>query len=57
MNQQGDANDTVDLDIAHWTNTGTTVTENGHSYAVYSTATDSSAQLLIDQHMLMTQHS
>ena len=53
----GDANDTVDLDIAHWTNTGTTVTENGHSYAVYSTATDSSAQLLIDQHMLMTQHS
>ena len=30
---------------------------NGHSYAVYNTATDSSAQLLIDQHMLMTQHS
>jgi hypothetical protein len=53
----GDANDTVDLDIAHWTNTGTTVTDNGHSYAVYNTATDSSAQLLIDQHMLLTQHS
>jgi hypothetical protein len=47
----------VYLDIAHWTNTGTTVTENGHSYTVYNTANDPSAQLLIDQHMLLTQHS
>ena len=30
---------------------------NGHSYTVYNTANDPSAQLLIDQHMLMTQHS
>ena len=47
----------MDLDIAHWTNTGTIVTENGHSYAVYNAANDPSTQLLIDQQMLMTQHS
>ncbi|WP_158270489.1 hypothetical protein [Limnohabitans sp. Jir72] len=47
----------MDLDTAHWTNTGTTVTDNGHSYAVYNATNDASAQLLIDQHMLMTQHS
>jgi hypothetical protein len=51
----GDANDTVDLDIASWTNTGTTVTENGHSYAVYNATHFTAAQLLIDQQMLMTQ--
>ena len=34
-----------------------TLTENGHSYTVYNAANDPSAQLLIDQHMLMTQHS
>jgi hypothetical protein len=38
----------VNLDIAHWTNTGTTVTENGHNYTVYNAANDPSAQLLID---------
>jgi hypothetical protein len=51
----GDTNDKVDLDIANWTNTGTTVTENDHSYAVYNATHFTAAQLLIDQHMLMTQ--
>jgi hypothetical protein len=51
----GDANDTVGLDIANWTNTGTTVTENGHSYALYNATNFTAAQLLIDQHMLITQ--
>lgn len=53
----GDSNDTVALDLANWTNTGTTVTENGHTYAVYNANALSSEQLLIDQHMLVTQHS
>jgi hypothetical protein len=51
----GDANDKVNLDIANWANLGTTVTENGHSYAVYNATNFAAAQLLIDQHMLMTQ--
>jgi hypothetical protein len=51
----GDTNDTVELDIANWTNTGTTVTENGYSYSVYNATHFTAAQLLIDQHMLMTQ--
>ena len=50
----GDANDAVDLDLSEWTDTGTTVTENGHSYTVYNGATDTSAQLLIDQQMLQS---
>jgi hypothetical protein len=52
----GNANDTAALTANEWTNTGNTVANNGHTYAVY-TATDSAAtQLLIDQHMLVTQH-
>jgi hypothetical protein len=46
----------VNLDIAHWTNTGTTVTENGHSYAVYNASSAAAAQLLIDQHMVLANH-
>jgi hypothetical protein len=49
----GDANDTVDMDTANWTHTGTTVTCNGHSYAVYNAVTDTSVQLLIDQQLLI----
>ena len=52
----GDANDTVELDLSHWTNTGATVSDNGHSYAVYNGSANDTAQLLIDQHMLITQH-
>ena len=33
--------------------TGTTATNNGHIYEVYSAANGAAAQLLIDQHMLM----
>jgi hypothetical protein len=53
----GDANDTVDLDAANWTHTGTTVTENGHSYAVYNASSAAAAQLLIDQHMVLANHA
>jgi predicted HAD superfamily phosphohydrolase len=57
----GDSNDTVDLDLAHWTSTGTTVASNGHTYNVYNAAVSSAStaaeQLLIDQHMLITQHA
>jgi hypothetical protein len=45
----GDANDTVDLDMANWTNSGTTVNENGTSYAVFNANAAVEAQLLIDQ--------
>jgi hypothetical protein len=51
----GDTNDTVDLDIENWANTGTTVTANGDRYAVYNATTDITAQLWIDQHMAITQ--
>ena len=52
----GDANDTANVDLNEWLNTGATVTQNGHSYAVYSGVMDSSAQLLIDQHMVLANH-
>ena len=52
----GDANDTANVNLNEWLNTGNTVTDHGHSYTVYNGATDSSAQLLIDQHMLMANH-
>jgi hypothetical protein len=52
----GDANDTVQLTASEWSNTGTTVTEGAHTYAVYNASASAAAQLLIDQHMVMTQH-
>jgi hypothetical protein len=51
----GDANDTVDLNMNEWANTGTTVTDGNHSYALYYANGSTAAQLLIDQHMLITQ--
>ena len=35
-----------------WTDTGAVVDQGGHRYALYSGTSDSTAQLLIDQHML-----
>jgi hypothetical protein len=52
----GDANDTVDLNMNEWTNTGNTVTEGEHTYAVYNASSAAAAQLLIDQHMVLTNH-
>jgi hypothetical protein len=52
----GDANDTVDPNMSEWTNTGNTVTEGEHTYAVYNANASAAAQLLIDQHIAMTQH-
>ena len=48
----GTANDMLMLSKDEWTDTGTVVNQDGHSYAVYAGSTDASAQLLIDQHML-----
>lgn len=50
----GAANDKVMLTEGEWTDTNTGVNPDGHNYAVYSGTTDSSAQLLIDQHMLQS---
>jgi VCBS repeat-containing protein len=50
----GDANDTAVFSANEWTNTGSVVTEQGHNYAVYNAANDASAQLLVDQHMLVS---
>jgi hypothetical protein len=52
----GDANDTVELDLSQWANTGTTVTEGDHTYAVYNAFSAAAAQLLIDQHMVLANH-
>jgi hypothetical protein len=50
------ANDTVDLDFSEWTSAGTSVTEGGHTYAVYNGNTDAAAQLLIDQTLVNAGH-
>ena len=52
----GDSNDTVVLDLSEGTHSDTTVTENGHTYAVYNPHAMMADQLLIDQHMLVTQN-
>jgi co-chaperonin GroES (HSP10) len=52
----GDANDTVNLDMSHWANSGTTVTQGDHTYAVYNANASAAAQLLIDQHMVLASH-
>ncbi|PQA85063.1 hypothetical protein C5F52_03465 [Limnohabitans sp. TS-CS-82] len=52
----GDANDTVELDLSQWANTGNTVTEGDHTYAVYNASSAAAAQLLIDQHMVLANH-
>jgi hypothetical protein len=52
----GDANDSVDIDVAEWTHSGTTVTEGTHTYAVYNANGTDNAQLLIDQTMLNANH-
>jgi Bacterial Ig-like domain len=52
----GDANDFAQVNLADWLDSGSTVTEHGHTYAVYNGSTDSSAQLLIDQYMIFASH-
>lgn len=48
----GDAHDKLMLSKGEWTDTGTVINLDGHTYAVYAGSTDASAQLLIDQQML-----
>lgn len=49
----GDADDVLNAQLAtDWTNTGSVVTENGHTYAVYNANANAAAQLLIDQQLL-----
>jgi hypothetical protein len=52
----GDANDTIHLNMADWSDTGTTVTEGTHTYAVYNASTSLTEQLLIDQAILNAGH-
>jgi hypothetical protein len=53
----GAANDKLLLAEGEWTDTGNVVNQNGNNYAVYTGTNDSSAQLLIDQQMLQSQHN
>jgi hypothetical protein len=48
----GNADDTVLLDANVWTNTGSVVQGDGHTYALYSAANGLAAQLLLDQQMV-----
>lgn len=50
----GDINDTAVFSANEWSNTGTVVTDNGHDYAVYNASNGAAAQLLVDQHMLVS---
>jgi hypothetical protein len=50
----GPAHDKLVLSKEEWTDTGTVVNQDGHTYAVYTGSTDASAQLLIDQQMLQS---
>jgi hypothetical protein len=50
----GAANDKVMLTEGEWTDTGALVDQGGQPCAVYTGTNDSSAQLLIDQHMLQS---
>jgi len=52
----GDANDRVAMNLADWVSTGTTVSNEGHTYAVYHAASDLTAQLLIDMTMVNANH-
>lgn len=53
----GAANDKLMLAEGEWTDTGNVVNQDGNNYAVYTGTSDSSAQLLIDQQMLQSQHN
>lgn len=46
----GDAGDVVDV-VGAWTNTGLTVNNSGHTYAIWTAAGTNGAQLLIDTHI------
>jgi hypothetical protein len=55
----GDSNDTVELTdlTTHWTHQAQAVTQNGHTYEVYSANNAAMTQLLIDQHMMFVHTS
>jgi len=48
----GAANDKLVLSKGEWTDTGNVITQDGHTYAVFTGTSDASVQLLIDQQML-----
>jgi hypothetical protein len=52
----GDADDSANVNLADWTNTGNTVAQGGHTYAVYNDAASHTAQLLIDQNLVNAGH-
>jgi VCBS repeat-containing protein len=52
----GGADDSAQVNLPDWTDTGTTVTQAGHTYEVYTAANGTAAQLLIDQAMLNAHH-
>jgi hypothetical protein len=52
----GDADDMAQVNLTDWTQSGSVVGENGHSYVVYTATHDTTAQLLIDQTMLTANH-
>ena len=52
----GDANDSLQINLPDWADSGTTVTQAGHTYEVYTAANGAAAQLLIDQAMLNAHH-
>ena len=52
----GDANDSLQINLPDWADSGTTVTQAGHTYEVYNAANGAAAQLLIDQAMLNAHH-
>lgn len=53
----GDAGDSVNVQLhTDWTDTGASVTQEGHTYAVYHANESTNAQLLIDQAILNAGH-
>lgn len=42
--------------VSQWANSGNTVTQGEHTYAVYNASSAAAAQLLIDQHMVLANH-
>jgi hypothetical protein len=52
----GDANDSVNVNLPDWTDTGASVTQAGRTYEVFRASSDPQAQLLMDQVMLNAQH-
>jgi hypothetical protein len=52
----GDTQDSATVHLQDWTDTGTTLQDNGHNYAIYNATNGAAAQLLIDQTLLTAGH-